>query len=78
MSLPLKQIVCKPINDFLPTLPSESVDFIMTSPPYWGLRSYESVCAKIFDYTEEGYRAGEAWVTERHSYFTENYRHVRY
>ncbi len=26
--------------DFLPTLPTNSVDLILTSPPYWGQRSY--------------------------------------
>ena len=28
------------VRDILPTLPSESVDCIVTSPPYWGLRDY--------------------------------------
>lgn len=28
--------------DLLPTLPSESVDLVLTSPPYWGLRNYEA------------------------------------
>jgi site-specific DNA-methyltransferase (cytosine-N4-specific) len=26
--------------DFLPTLPHQSVDLVLTSPPYWGQRSY--------------------------------------
>lgn len=28
--------------DVLKSIPSESVDFVMTSPPYWGKREYES------------------------------------
>src|SRR3990167_9641294 len=27
--------------EFCKTIPSESVDFIMTSPPYWSLRDYQ-------------------------------------
>lgn len=37
MSVRILQGDCR---DILPTLPSESVDCIVTSPPYWGLRSY--------------------------------------
>ncbi len=29
------------ILDFTKLLPDNSIDFIITSPPYWGLRSYE-------------------------------------
>ena len=29
-----------PVLDALRQLPDESIDFIMTSPPYYGLRSY--------------------------------------
>jgi DNA modification methylase len=28
------------VRDVLPTLPAESVDCVITSPPYWGLRDY--------------------------------------
>src|ERR1044072_4305652 len=28
------------VRDVLPELPSDSVDCIVTSPPYWGLRDY--------------------------------------
>ena len=27
--------------DLLPTLPAESIDLLITSPPYWGHRTYE-------------------------------------
>tara|TARA_R100000963_G_C4637241_1_gene101150 strand:- start:342 stop:1253 length:912 start_codon:yes stop_codon:yes gene_type:complete len=30
-----------PNMDVLPTLPANSVDCVVTSPPYWGLRDYE-------------------------------------
>src|SRR3990167_5594336 len=28
------------VFDLLPKIPSESVDLVITSPPYWGLRDY--------------------------------------
>ena len=38
--LPLNQIICGDWIDVMATFPSESVDFVMFSPPYWGLRDY--------------------------------------
>jgi len=34
------KIICGHVLDVLKTLPDESVDTIITSPPYWKLRSY--------------------------------------
>ena len=34
------KIICGHVLDVLKTLPNESVDCIVTSPPYWRLRSY--------------------------------------
>ncbi|MEM4300433.1 MAG: site-specific DNA-methyltransferase [Candidatus Caldarchaeum sp.] len=34
------QIICSSAREFLETMPSETVDLIITSPPYWGLRDY--------------------------------------
>ncbi|MEM3111375.1 MAG: site-specific DNA-methyltransferase [Candidatus Caldarchaeum sp.] len=34
------QIVCSSAKEFLETMPSETVDLILTSPPYWSLRDY--------------------------------------
>jgi len=34
-------IVCGHVVDVLRTLPEDSVDCVVTSPPYWGLRDYE-------------------------------------
>jgi len=34
------KIICGHVLDVLKTMPDESVDTIVTSPPYWGLRSY--------------------------------------
>jgi DNA modification methylase len=28
-------------------MPSESVDLVLTSPPYWGLRDYSTVASQI-------------------------------
>ena len=38
--LPLDQIVCAEALEFMATLPSESVDMVLTSPPYDDLRKY--------------------------------------
>lgn len=33
-------LLCGDARDVLRTLPADSVNCIVTSPPYWGLRSY--------------------------------------
>jgi DNA modification methylase len=33
--------------DLLPTLPSDSIDLCITSPPYWGLRNYNAGAAEL-------------------------------
>jgi len=40
MELPLNQVLCGDNREILPTLPCDSVDLAVTSPPYWGLRDY--------------------------------------
>ncbi|WP_313070790.1 DNA-methyltransferase [Atlantibacter hermannii] len=35
-------LMCGDALDVLAQLPSDSIDFIMTSPPYWGKREYEN------------------------------------
>ena len=39
-SLPLNQIICGDALSVLKKLPSESIDCVITSPPYWSLRDY--------------------------------------
>jgi DNA modification methylase len=39
-SLPLDTILVGDCREILPTLPAESIDCVVTSPPYWGLRDY--------------------------------------
>ncbi len=34
------KIICGHVLDVLKTIPDESIDAIVTSPPYWGLRDY--------------------------------------
>jgi DNA modification methylase len=36
----LNQILCGDAQDILKQLPDESIDCVVTSPPYWGLRDY--------------------------------------
>lgn len=38
--LPINQVLCGDCVEVLKTLPDESVDMAMFSPPYWGLRDY--------------------------------------
>ena len=38
--LPLNQIICGDCLDELKKIPDESIDMVMTSPPYWALRCY--------------------------------------
>jgi len=47
--LPLNQIICSDALDFLRKLPPESIDLVITSPPYWGLRDYSEHNVKIWD-----------------------------
>jgi len=39
--LPVNQVVCGNAFEVLPTFPENSIDMIMFSPPYWGLRDYK-------------------------------------
>src|SRR5919206_2650792 len=40
MTPPRNTILTGDVRRVLPTLPSDSVDCVVTSPPYWGLRDY--------------------------------------
>jgi DNA modification methylase len=37
---PLNQIICGDAKEDLLQLPAESIDCVVTSPPYWALREY--------------------------------------
>ncbi len=41
MNLPVNEIVQGDVVDVLQELPDDSVDCVVTSPPYWGLRDYQ-------------------------------------
>ena len=78
VNLQLNRIICNDVMKALKDIPDDSVHMAMTSPAYWGLRSYATVCTKYFEYTDGGHSQGEEWVSERYIYFSENYRHVEY
>jgi DNA modification methylase len=40
LHLPLDRIICGDVLKVLKRLPSESIDCVVTSPPYWALRDY--------------------------------------
>ena len=39
--LPINSVVCGDAFSVLPTFPKASIDMVMFSPPYWGLRDYK-------------------------------------
>lgn len=43
------KILCGHVLDVLKTFPDESIDCIVTSPPYWGLRDYGEETSVIWD-----------------------------
>lgn len=45
---PKHKIICDNTLDALRKLPEESIDMVMTSPPYWGLRDYGGDTATIW------------------------------
>ena len=49
ISAPKHKIICGNTLDVLRKLPEESIDMVMTSPPYWGLRDYGEDTATIWD-----------------------------
>jgi DNA modification methylase len=42
-TLPVNQFVCGDALQVLRTLPDNSLDMVLTSPPYWSLRNYQTV-----------------------------------
>lgn len=48
MSLPLNQVLCGDCIEVMRGFPKESVDLVMFSPPYWGLRDYGVEVQKVW------------------------------
>jgi DNA modification methylase len=61
------QILIGDVRDHLKSMPSESVDCVVTSPPYWGLR----------DYGVDGQIGLESTLGEHLEVMVEVFRHVR-
>jgi len=40
MKLPLNQVLCGDCREVMADFPNGSIDLVVTSPPYWGLRDY--------------------------------------
>jgi len=45
----VNKVICGDTLDILQKMPSECVDCIITSPPYWGLRDYGESTCKVWD-----------------------------
>jgi len=43
------KIICGHILDALKTIPNESINCVITSPPYWGLRKYPDAAIRVWD-----------------------------
>lgn len=46
--LPIDQIICGDCRDVLQAFPPESIDMVMFSPPYYGLREYGEHCETVW------------------------------
>jgi len=46
--LPINQVVCGDCREVLKGFPSNSIDLVVTSPPYWALRDYGEETASIW------------------------------
>ena len=40
MSLPMNQVILGDCTEVMRGWPADSIDLVVTSPPYWGLRDY--------------------------------------
>ena len=47
--LPINKIICGDVKEVLKSFPEESIDLIIFSPPYWGLRDYGEDTVTIWD-----------------------------
>lgn len=43
------RIICGDCREVIKALPDESVDLILTSPPYWYLRDYGEAAVQVWD-----------------------------
>jgi len=82
----LNQIICGPAEQVLKKFPSESIDCVVTSPPYWALRDYGVVgqlgrestislyITKLADVFDEVKRVlkqpGTCWIIMGDSYYS--------
>ena len=48
-TLPINRVICGDNLKILPSFPANSIDCIITSVPYWGLRDYGEEANKIWD-----------------------------
>jgi len=48
MSLPTNKIICGDCVDVMRTFPADSIDCVVTSPPYWGLRDYGTETIRVW------------------------------
>lgn len=46
--LPVNQILCGDNREVMKTLPLDSIDLVVTSPPYWGLRDYGEETVRLW------------------------------
>lgn len=87
MAVPQHQIVCMDALSFLRSLPDQSIDLVLTSPPYWGLRDYgrQNVlvwggapnCNHVFELVETRFSNTSGGLSEKQETMRGSY-HVEY
>lgn len=68
------KIICGHWLDVSPTLKSESVDMLMTSPPYFGLRNYGEDTATVWGDSED---CEHTWIEHRSGLIHENRNNLK-
>jgi len=48
LSLPINKIICGDAIEVMRTFPADSIDLVVTSPPYWGLRDFGPACIRVW------------------------------
>ena len=65
--LKINSIHCVDVLDGLRKLPDESVDMVITSPPYWNMRDYGNVTETIWDEDKKCKHRFSKEIVKKHS-----------
>ena len=74
MKLPLNQVLCADAFQVLKEFPKESIDTVLFSPSYWGLRDYSTVASL----TSKDREKVKSFQLERFEWFSTHYPQYKY